>query len=181
MNNPRTPSTLHSASSLPAAERPAESIHDGSKAMPSGPRRILLVDDDNTVRDSLGEVLASEGYAVLPAEDGEKALELAAREDIDLVMLDLNMPVKNGWDTLKHLTTEWPLLPVVIITARPNQVFTAVGAGVAALIEKPLDCRQMLKTIRNLLIEPAGSRIARSVGKRAPFYYRQAPHTGGAG
>ncbi len=175
MKNPRTPNTPRGASSTPVGEPPAESPSAGSETTAAGPRRILLVDDDRAVRESLGEVLTSEGYAVLPAEDGEKALELAAREQIDLVMLDLNMPVKSGWDTLKHLTTEQPLLPVVVITARPNQVFTAVGAGVAALIEKPIDCRHLLKTIRKLLVEPVGPRIARSVGKPAPFYYGQAP------
>src|ERR1035441_1524048 len=63
----------------------------------SGPgKRILLVDDDPTVRDSLNEVLVAEGYSVIQAENGQQALDLANQLPVDLVLLDLNMPVKNG-------------------------------------------------------------------------------------
>jgi len=61
------------------------------------------VDDDPKVRDSLNDVLVSEGYVVIPAENGQVALDLATRSSVDLVLLDLNMPVKNGWDTFEHL------------------------------------------------------------------------------
>jgi len=60
------------------------------------PKRILVVDDDPTVRDSLKDVLVAEGYFVLPAENGQQALTIAASAKVDLVLLDLNMPVKNG-------------------------------------------------------------------------------------
>jgi len=86
-------------------------------------------------------------------------------------MPDLNLPGKNGWETFEALTAENPLLPVIIVTARPNQLFTAMGAGVGALLEKPLNFPKLLETIAGLLVEPADSRRARIAGKPAEFRY----------
>ena len=135
-------------------------------------RRILLVDDDPTVRDSLNDVLVSEGYSVISAENGEEALDLAARLPVDLALLDLNMPVKNGWDTFQQLTFEHPLIPIIIVTARPNQLFTALGAGAGALLEKPMDIPTLLRTMEKLLAESAEQRLARLAGKETEFHYK---------
>jgi DNA-binding response OmpR family regulator len=113
--------------------------------------RILLVDDDPTVRDSLGNMLESEGYRVVPAENGLQALEIAKAGDVDLVLLDLNLPIQNGWETFARLTAEAGRLPVIIITARPNQLFTAAATGVDALLEKPMEIPALLRTIDGLL------------------------------
>lgn len=107
--------------------------------------RILVVDDDSSVREMLTRVLVGEGYLVWAAADGTAALEIAAATKVDLVLLDLNMPGKSGWDTFERLTAEDPLLAVIIITARSNQLFTALGAGVGALLEKPLDFRSCFR------------------------------------
>ena len=138
-------------------------------------KRILLVDDDQNVRESLSNVLVTEGYIVTAAEHGERALELVAQEEFDLVLLDLNMPVKNGWDTFGQLIRDNPLLPIIIVTARPNQLFTAVSAGVGALLEKPPDIPMLLHAIQRLLGEPPEDRLARLVGHKAEFYYAAAP------
>lgn len=132
---------------------------------------ILLADDDPGVRNSLAGVLLTEGYVVILAGDGQQALELATSKQVDLVLLDLNMPVKNGWDTFERLTAENPLLPVIIITARPNQLFTALGAGVGALLEKPVEIPTLLKTIQELFAESEEDRLARMVGRNARFRY----------
>jgi DNA-binding response OmpR family regulator len=134
-------------------------------------QRILLVDDDAGVRGSLHEVLVEEGYQVIPANDGQQALELITASSIDLVLLDLNMPRKNGWDTFERLSAEYPLVPVILITARPNQLFTAVGAGVGALLEKPLDIPILLETITRLLTESDETRLARLAGRDVAFRY----------
>src|SRR5947207_15612326 len=133
-------------------------------------KRILLVDDDPTVRDSLKDVLQSEGYSVIPAENGQQALDLANESSVDLVLLDLNMPVKNGWDTYEQLTREHPLIPVIIATARPNQLFTAINAGVGALLEKPMDIPTLLRRMEKLLAETAEQRLARLAGQKAEFH-----------
>ncbi len=137
-------------------------------------KRILIVDDDPTVRESLNDVLVSEGYVVIPAENGQQAIALASQSSVDLVLLDLNMPVKNGWDTFEQLTREDPLIPIIIATARPNQLFTAVSAGVGALLEKPMDIPMLLRTIEKLLAESAGQRLARLAGKKTEFHYKPA-------
>jgi len=116
----------------------------------------------------------SEGYVVIPAENGQQALDLVNNSSIDLVLLDLNMPVKNGWDTFEQLTREHPLIPIIIATARPNQLFTAVNAGVGALLEKPMDIPVLLRTIETLLAESAEQRLARLAGKETEFHYQPA-------
>lgn len=139
--------------------------------------KIMLVDDDAAIRNMLGRILADEGYLVLPAVNGQEALELAAATGIDLVLLDLNLPVRSGWDTFERLTNENPLLPVIIITARSNQLMTSLAAGAGALMEKPLDFPKLLRTIRALLDEPVETRLARIAGRPADFYYGRAPGT----
>jgi|GEM_PF-793148 len=133
---------------------------------------ILLVDDDPTVRDSIAAVLASEGYEVITAENGWQALDLADRESVGLVLLDLNMPGKNGWDTFERLTSNHPLIPVIIVTARPNQLLMAVNAGAGALLEKPMDIPVLLRTIKSLLAESEYQRLARLTGRDAQFHYK---------
>jgi len=137
----------------------------------SSPHRILLVDDDPGIRDSLRSVLESEGYQVLTAADGFEAQRIASRDAPDLVLLDLKMPGLSGWDTYERLTTNNPLIPVVVITARPGQFFTAAAAGVGALLEKPLDIDHMLELVRDLLDESAQQRLARITGRQTSFAY----------
>ena len=105
-------------------------------------KRILLVDDERSIRESLSKILGAENYEVVLAENGHEAIEKHGAQRIDLLILDLNMPVKNGWDTLAWLVKIDPVLPVVIITGRPNQRALAETAGADALMEKQLstDC-----------------------------------------
>jgi len=134
-------------------------------------KTILLVDDDPSVREMVGRVLVGEGYLVLSADSGAEALRIAAAAHIDLVLLDLNMPGQSGWDTFERLASEDPLLAVIVITARPQQLFTAVNAGVGALLEKPLNFTKLLATMRDLLVESPEVRLARLTGKQADFHY----------
>ena len=140
--------------------------------------RILLVDDDASVREMLMRVLVGEGYLVLPAANGVEGLKIAAATQIDLVLLDLNMPGQSGWDIFERLTADNPLIPVIIITARSNQLFTALASGVGALLEKPLDFPNLLQAIANLLAESEEQRLARMAGKPAEFHYLPSPQRG---
>jgi DNA-binding response OmpR family regulator len=150
----------------PVAPPPAGSTRTG--------KRILLVDDDSTVRGSLYDLLVGEGYFVIPAENGQQALDLAGKFPFDLMLLDLNMPVKNGWDTFGQLTAEHPFLAIIIATGRPSQLFKAVGAGAGALLEKPLDIPTLLRTMKKLLAEPPEKRLARLAGVKTDFHYQPA-------
>ena len=129
------------------------------------------MDDDPAVRWMLLRVLQDEEYTVLPAANGAEALELAAAQSPQLALLDLTLPIQDGWQVLRRLASDHPLLPVVIITARPNQLFPALASGVGALMEKPLDLPKLLRTIRDLLEEPLEARRARVAGRPAEFHF----------
>ena|ERR1044071_519276 len=130
-------------------------------------KRILLVDDERSIRDSLNKILGAEHYQVLLAGDGLEAIEKHGAERIDLLILDLNIPVQDGRDALEWLVETNPLVPIVIITGRPNQRALAESAGASALMEKPLDIPLLLRTICQLLNEPTESRTLRA-RNRAP-------------
>ena len=150
---------------------PATGSAAKAKTLPPGKKKILLVDDDSAIRKILLRLLSEEGYSVLPAANGVEALEFASIAKFDLVLLDLNMPQKDGWETFEQLTSDDPLLPIIVITARPNQLFPALASGVGALLEKPLDFARLLETIRDLVNEPPEVRLARIAGKPSGFSY----------
>ena len=118
------------------------------------PRRILIVDDDALVRSSLAAVLHCEGYEVYGAEDGKAAIKAAVDHQPDLVLLDLNMPNMDGWTAFTKLESARPLIPVIVLTARPHQYKHAVKLGVDAFMEKPLNFPVLLRAIRKLTYEP---------------------------
>jgi DNA-binding response OmpR family regulator len=126
--------------------------------------KVLLVDDDWSVRESVSRVLQDAGYEVVLASDGQEALSQFATQQIDLLVLDLGLPIKNGWDIFERITSENPVLPIIVITGESEQYEVAVAAGVGALMEKPLDALQLLHTIRELLAEPRAVRLHRLCG-----------------
>ena len=137
-------------------------------------KRILLVDDDRSIRESLGKILRAEDYEIVLAENGPEAIEKHGAERVDLLILDVNPDasgVKNGWATLVWLAEINPLLPVVIITGRSNQRALAETAGADALMEKPLDVPLLLQTIGELLTEPMERRARRANNRVSRFRY----------
>jgi DNA-binding response OmpR family regulator len=78
---------------------------------------ILVVDDDDSIRAMIAEVLAEEGFDVATARDGQEALTAIAAHRPKLVLLDLNIPVMSGWEVLTHLRTAQVAVPVVFMTA----------------------------------------------------------------
>ncbi len=141
--------------------------------------RILLVNRHVTFRDSICDLLVAEGYFVVPAENRQQALDLAGRLRVELVLLDLDMPLERGWETFAELTREHPILPIMIMTEHPNQVFTAASAGAGALLQKPMDIPTLLLGIQRLLAESIQERLQRLAGRSTQFYYR--PATQGQG
>ncbi len=115
------------------------------------PRKtILVVDDDDAVRKGLRGVLVSEGYLVVVARHGHEAVRVFRRQPCDLALLDMNMPLRNGWGTIADLRALKSQLPAIIITARPDQRNIAREAGLE-LMEKPLDLPLLLQRIGALL------------------------------
>ena len=126
--------------------------------------RILIVDDDAQIRASLSKALRAEGYEVVLAADGQEGIEKFLASPIHLLLLDLNLPVKSGWDTFERLTSINPLVPIVIITGRRDQREFAAAAGVGALFEKPFDVALLLESIKELLAESPETHLKRLVG-----------------
>jgi CheY-like chemotaxis protein len=125
------------------------------------PKRILIADDDAMVRAALADVLESEGYVVDEAHNGIEAVTRAIEHSPDLVLLDLNMPHWDGWTAFRQLDRVTPLLPIVVITARPNQYEKAVRLGVDAFMEKPLNIPVLLRAIQRLVNEQPQNRVRR--------------------
>ena len=128
--------------------------------------KILLVENDIPVHAALNGVLRREGYDVINAFDTDEAMVcLQTHPGIDLVLLGLCVPVESGWRILERLHWSRPLLPVIILTALPDQEAAAQAAGVGALLEKPLDIPVLLQTMRKLLAEPLEDGLARIAGQ----------------
>lgn len=127
----------------------------------------MVVDDDPAVREMVVRVLTGEGYSACEATNGYEALRISAAARLDLVLLDLGLPGKNGWDILANLGRLKPGLAVVIMTAWPNQAAAAQAAGASALLEKPLDFPALLRTIAGLIAASPARRTAPTAGHTA--------------
>jgi two-component system copper resistance phosphate regulon response regulator CusR len=134
------------------------------RALPA--RRILIADDDSSVRSGLAAVLEMEGFIVDQAQNGIEAVTRAIEHAPDLVLLDLNMPHRDGWTAFSQLDKVTPLLPIIVITARPNQYEKAVELGVDAFMEKPLDFPLLLKAVAALIEEEPARHIHRVTDRR---------------
>jgi len=125
-------------------------------------KRILVADDDNSVRESLKKVLENAGYDVICVANGDDAEKQISIETIDLLILDLNLPGQDGWNVFGLASALKPLLPVIILTGLKEQSENAFLAGVAAFLEKPVDVLVLLNTVARLLAEPAQLRLLRA-------------------
>ena len=125
-----------------------------------------MADDDVSVREALSKVLKDAGYEVLLAADGPEALARLGTNRVDLVLLDIGLPKKSGWDIFERITSQDPGLPIIIITGQTGQYATARAAGAGALMEKPLDVDKLLETMRQLTAEPRETRLRRMLGYR---------------
>jgi CheY-like chemotaxis protein len=127
--------------------------------------KVLVVDDDASVRISLRKVLADAGYEVALAADDQEAMVQFEGGHVDMLLLDISLPVRNGWGAFERITNEAPVLPIIITTGQANRHDLAVAAGVGAMMEKPLDVAELLSTIQQLLAEPIEVRLLRLCGQ----------------
>jgi len=114
---------------------------------------VLIVDDEPSIRQSLGGLLSDEGFEILTAANGYEALKVMDRDSPDLVLLDIWMPGIDGIETLKEIKKSNPYIQVIIITGH-GTIETAVKAtklGAFDLIEKPLSIDKVILSINNAL------------------------------
>ncbi len=120
------------------------------------PARILLVDDDESLRETLAANLELDGLEIVEADCASRALELASAEEFDAVLSDVRMPGMGGVDLFLELKRLRPELPVVLMTAFSTEdtVRRAVSAGVFAVLAKPFDVERTLRTLQRALRHP---------------------------
>jgi two-component system, chemotaxis family, chemotaxis protein CheY len=123
------------------------------KPRPAPASRVLVVDDDPDLRSLLAAVLDAEGYNVLTAENGAAALSVLRTVLPDIIILDLMMPVMNGWqfrETQKDVP-EYARIPIVCLSAYPAARHQAMALGMTACVQKPFEIDDLLDAIRRSL------------------------------
>ena len=125
---------------------------------------ILVAEDDPAIREGLAAALESDGHSVRAAADGDEALSLVAEARPDLLLLDVMMPKKNGWDVCAELRRRDPALPIVFLTAKGAESDKVLGLGLGAddYVVKPFGVRELLARVRSALRRAAASEAARS-------------------
>jgi two-component system, OmpR family, alkaline phosphatase synthesis response regulator PhoP len=115
--------------------------------------RILVVEDDEVIRMAVGDRLKSEGYAVDFAFEGEEGLRKATQATYDLVILDVMMPKKNGFDVCRDIRMAGVVVPVLMLTARGQVIDKVLGLKIGAddYVTKPFDATELLARIEALL------------------------------
>jgi len=128
--------------------------------------KVLVIDDDQIVLDSISQVLTDENYDVDVTLRGREGLERAIKGDYDIVLIDIRMPDIGGIRVLRDIKHKRPALPVVIITgyATAPSVVMARELGAADFIEKPFEPEELLKTVATAL------QTARTPSRRAGPY-----------
>jgi len=123
--------------------------------------KILVVDDEVSMREFLTIFLTKEGHEVVSAADGEEALSLFQAEPCDLLLSDIKMPRMDGLELLRKVKEYRPNMAVVMITAygSPEDAITAMKAGAYDYLTKPFKVREIKSVIRNALSRPVGKAV----------------------
>jgi DNA-binding NtrC family response regulator len=127
---------------------PASAANGNSAAGNS--TRILVIDDEASIRESLEVLLSLEGYSTGMAGDGEEGLRMLEANNFDLVLLDLALPGQSGLELLPQIKERQPELPIIMITAygTVDNVVEAIRAGAENFVQKPWDNEKLLADIR---------------------------------
>lgn len=114
------------------------------------PLSILVVEDDPDTREALQTVLELEGYEVLTAEHGHDALARIYDVNPDVILLDMRMPIMDGWTFARmYRQRPGPLAPIIALTAAADAARVAVEIGAAACVPKPFGVRDLLNAIEH--------------------------------
>jgi len=165
---------------MPEVEQPlnlpvSASAANGNSAGTGFAARILVIDDEAGIRESLEVLLSLEGYAVRVAADGEEGLRILDLESLDLVLLDLALPGQSGLELLPQIKERQPDLPVIMITAygTVDNIVESVRAGAENFIQKPLDNEKLLADLRSAVArhraEEENLQLKRALKERYSF------------
>ena len=122
-----------------------------------GRETILLIEDDLPVSRALEQALKIRRYGVIPAVNRQQALFELARNHVDIALLDLNLGVDRGWETFHHLRHFSPGLPIIVMSAQPDQFANVSACFAAGLLEKPFDVKILFQQLAALSPHAAGA------------------------
>ncbi|MCW5852561.1 MAG: response regulator [Anaerolineae bacterium] len=111
---------------------------------------ILVVDDDASILETVTAILAIEGYAVATATNGREALEKVGQARPWLVLLDMRMPIMDGWGFAREMKARGETIPIVVMTAAQDARRWASEIGAAAYVPKPFEVPDLLDTVERL-------------------------------
>lgn len=122
-------------------------VASDSNTRPALAQEVLVVEDDADIRDALKEVLELEGYQVITANDGQQGLEALKKSNPCVILLDLMMPVMNGWQFLTELrkSPNQAKTPIIVITAADPRATEDIQAE--QILQKPLELDMLLKAV----------------------------------
>lgn len=115
---------------------------------------VMIVEDDESIREMMDITLSQAGYAVIPAGSGESALDLLKRVKIDLILLDVHMPRMSGLDVLKAMTRRGRSMPPVLMVTANRQADTVAEAmrlGCVGYVAKPFEPTELLDRVARAL------------------------------
>lgn len=116
-------------------------------------KKILIIEDDPALLTGLSESLTSEQYSVTKAEEGQKGYTLASQNDFDLILLDLILPLKDGFEVCRDLRKEGKNTPIIMLTSKNEEIDKVLGLEMGAddYMTKPFSLKELLARIKALL------------------------------
>jgi two-component system sensor histidine kinase RpfC len=164
---------LHSVSAGDEMREGVVRLQDYARRGSARKLRVLVADDNPTNREVLGKILERGGHSVMLVNDGEQALDALERERPDIVLLDRNMPVLGGMETLQAIrliTRGRERLPVLMLSAdvTPEVKREALEAGFDAFLPKPIEALRLLEEIQSLAGKPQETRRPEPAAAAAP-------------
>ncbi len=117
------------------------------------PKKILIIEDDTGILLSLKDEFESEGYTVSTAENGEKGLEIAKQQRADLIILDIMLPVLDGYEVCKRLRMEGDTTPIIMLTVKDKEIDRVLGLELGAddYVTKPFSLRELVARVKAVL------------------------------
>jgi DNA-binding NtrC family response regulator len=118
--------------------------------------KILLVDDDLNCLDAIEQIMQRDGYETFPISEGSKAVEVITENNIDLAIVDFNMPDMDGIHVIKQIKRVKRDMPVILVTAQPSREvkIASIEAGAFSFISKPIDIPNFRQTVAEALQSP---------------------------
>lgn len=146
--------------------------------MNSHQRKVLVVEDDASIREALEEALQADGHATVSAADGGEAVRKFGGEKFDLVLLDIMLPVMSGYDVCRRIRERDRRVPIVMLSAKGTEIDKVLGLELGAddYVTKPFGLRELLARVhaafrRNDVMATSGAEAERAVSVADTFYF----------